>query len=454
MYIYLVYELRNREYDNCLLLKNELEGRGHSVELINKQKMFKWKHKNGIVLIPNCYRTEDYDFYNYSLNAKNNFIINLQVEQIRSKKIDENGFCIPKGKAKDITHLCWGKNSKEKLLRNKIPEDNLKTVGAIHLDFLREEFSDFWYSREEIAKKYNLPFEKKWILYISSFAYVNNEVIVNKLKEDFGGGEKANHISEFEQLSIISQYETLKYMDKFLENNQEFIIIYRNHPIENNCKEIKMLTQKYPQQFYNISDLNVKQWIQISDQIITWFSTAIIESYVARKMCYILRPFAIPNEIDASIYENVTDFITTYNELETAIENYENNDFEKDFPISGETIQADYNISDIPSYIQIADLIDEYSFKNKNNKESLYEIKRLIYIMKKQIPLKYYIKKLYQYLYKNYNFKITKTKLREKFAFENLEKEIDNEKQNNADEIFKTMIINNIRGKYNEKKFK
>lgn len=442
MHIYIVYELRNREYDTVLLLKNKLEHEGYTVEVISKQMMFKWTFKNSIVIIPNCYNTENYDYYNYSLNARNNYIINLQIEQVISEESEKNGFFNPSGKATKAIHCCWGNDTYNRLKSHGITEENLCLTGAIHLDFLRPEFNDFWYSKEEIAKMFNLPLNKRWMLYISSFSYVNNEAVVNKVQESFGGKDKAGYIKDFEKLSTISQTATLEWLEQLILDDEDLVVIYRSHPAETKNDTITKLASKYKGSFFNISELNIKQWIIASDQIMTWFSTSIVESYVAKKNCFILRPYEIPKEIDAKIYHGATKIIKEYSALKEAVMSSEANNFNSDFPITKEKINQSYQIETQPAYDMLVELVNQLAVKDKREVDKFYTLNRGMYLLKNNIVVKYYIKYLYQKIYRFSRIKIKNKRLRKKWAFENLENEVDNRQFYLKDEHKKMEIFN------------
>ncbi|WP_106449762.1 surface carbohydrate biosynthesis protein [Trichococcus alkaliphilus] len=445
MKIYIIYELRSREYDTALLLKSELEARGYFVKIINKQMMFKWFYNDSIIIIPNCYNTLNYDYYNYSLNAKNNFFVNLQIEQVLSEKNEENGFCNPKGKATLPVHCCWGENTYNRLLNNGVEDSNLRITGAIHLDFLREEFRDFWYSRNDIAKMYNIPPDKKWVLYISSFSYVNNEEVVKLVQKDFGG-EKASYIKEFEKVSTESHKITLDWLEKLVSENEDIIVIYRPHPAEKQHSRLENIQNEYQGKFYSISELNIKQWLLVSNQVITWFSTSIVESYAAKKMCHILRPISIPKEIDAKIYHEAKNIINSYEELnELVSEQITKTEFdEKNFPINKDDMINYYLMDNRAALKKTLDLIDELSNKNKNKIEDNYNFNRMKYILKNNIALKYYMKRIYSLCYKRFGFTIKSETLRKRWAFENLEYEVDNDIFNRQDENRKLSLLSSI----------
>ena len=91
-----------------------------------------------------------------------------------------------------------------------------------------------------------------------------------------------------------------------------------------------------------------------------------------------------------------------------------------------------------------ADLIDELSNKTKKKVESNYDFDRMKYILKNNIILKYYMKRIYSLLYKRFGVTIKNDNLRKRWAFENLEYEIDNDIFNRQDEDRKLGLLSSI----------
>ena len=87
--VVIVIEVANRELDNALLLKAELEKRGYRVRVLNKTEQFCLKETD-ILITPNCYIKSNYEFYRYRFNCKSGNIVNLQYEQVLSPIEEDN----------------------------------------------------------------------------------------------------------------------------------------------------------------------------------------------------------------------------------------------------------------------------------------------------------------------------------------------------------------------------
>jgi len=447
MKVLIVYEVRVREIDSALLLKTALEMRGYEVKIVDKNSMFRMKYRDCIIVVPNSYHTLDYQTYNYTLNAKNNHIINLQYEQVYSKSTEEKGYMIPKGKAKKEHFICWGPYTYNKLTRIGLKSSQLSVTGALQLDFLRPEFSSFWRSKEEISHQYNIPLDKEWLLYISSFSYVNNTRYIKNAINEIGAGDHKS-IKEMERVSNESHKITLEWFEKLIEENENFIMIYRPHPMEASHPQLKKIQEKFPENFYVISDLNVKQWITISDQVFTWISTSITESFFAKKMCHILRPIPIPEDLDPRIYEGTTNIIDTYQGLVNIVKRYNstNNFIEEEFPINKDNINRYYLWDDEASYEKIINVIETIEVTEKQPIEKKYFLNRWKFLYKNNILRRFLFIKLYQFLHKNFDFKIKNESFRKRYSVNKLEKQA--KRQNKKELQEKEIKIKKILEKY------
>ncbi|EOS81953.1 hypothetical protein C817_00124 [Dorea sp. 5-2] len=442
--VVIVYEGIVREYDNALLLKSEFERRGYNVRLVAKYYPIFHKIKNAIIILPNCYNTEDYESYSYYLNSNGNIFISLQYEQVLSKRIEKIGIHNPKGKARNIYLFCWGENCFQRLLDSGINSKYLYISGAIQLDFLRQDFEDYYLSREDIANRYNLNGEKKWLLYISSFSYVDNVLINKYTAHEFNDNE---FVKNFSDVSIRSQRKTLEWFEKLILKNKDIIIIYRKHPMESKSILLKQMTKKYPKQFYDLSELSVKQWIKVSDIITTWFSTSIAEIYVANKPMFLVRPYLIEKEYDVPFYYDAK-CIDSFEKLNLIVGSINESEI---LPIPKSSIESYYSINDKPAYMRIVDKVEDIFMSDEQfaQKEKYFVFKRWKFLFGQNRILKYFIKRVYQFLYYYIHFEIKNEKFRKEFAVSDWEYNIRNEKDSfNENKYMKLKEIVNKKNEY------
>ena len=411
-------EVANRELDNALLLKSELVCRGYDVSIMSKTEELR-ETPTDILVTPNCYISSNYDFYRYRFNCPSGQIVNLQYEQVLSPIEENNELYSLDPVSKGITHICWGRHTFDRLSGKGVVKENLPVCGAIQLDTTRPMFAPYWKSREEIAGEFGLDLNKKWILYISSFACF----IGSKINEVQKETHTEDNVEAFARVTDDSQQATLEWFDLFLSDSRSegYTVIYRPHPVELSSPRVSKMLEKYPGRFRVIQDYEIKQWLRVSDIPCTWLSTAIAESYFMEKNCLVFRPCDIPWDVDCVIYKGVR-AARTYSEFIDQIEKY-NPSLDR-FPIDRELIEYYYDFSPEPAFRKIADVIDA-QVPRVTGTES-FAAEREAYLRKDRIRLKLAVKKSYRSWYRTTHIKLRNRKLREKFFVEEWEKTVDN----------------------------
>jgi surface carbohydrate biosynthesis protein len=299
----IVYERKNRELENAILLKLELERRGYSCDIAQyyDASMFDVFNRNPpkVVLTPHLYETSNV-IRTLSRFGRANHIVNLQYEQVLSEKWERLGHHNPKGEATKAFHICWGSKTAERLLNAGIPEDNIKVLGALQLDLLRKEYRRTTHdAKVDLSVKYNLPQQSQWKLFLSSFTYADIDEDRLKMNESVAGTK----LSSFVDIHTKSRDEILDWFDKVLQQDRESIFIYRPHPDELSLDKVVELSKKY-HNFRIINEGAAKIWIEGSDHILSWYSTTVVESHALDKSYSILRPFELPGDFDSVLLKN------------------------------------------------------------------------------------------------------------------------------------------------------
>jgi surface carbohydrate biosynthesis protein len=344
------YEHFNREIENVLLIKEQLQNMGYSVEVCHFSRNGYGKNilfsRPKVVVTPWLRDNENvFRFIRFKNNPK---LVNLQWEQIYCNNDLENGITTTTGLAKKAKHICWGRASKDRLISEGISQKNLKVTGGIQLDFCRKEFIEYYFDRATIAEQYNLDVNKKWVLFISSFTYASYDESTLAILSD-----KWKDFSEFINISKESRVEVLEWFKELLKSNSDIEFIYRPHPSENIDSILKEMSELYPS-FRIINEYSVKQWIKVSDKITTWYSTSVAEIYSMEKPFSILRPIPIPEKFEVAIMREA-EFLTRSKELIEKIRD----DNSLNFPINKEIFEYYYDSSEIPAYKRVAEYLVE-----------------------------------------------------------------------------------------------
>lgn len=393
------YETVQREYEDNCLLKAELERRGYSVMICNTLRVDFWKSffvRPEVIIVPGFYGGRCIQRVLKMKKRIDAKIVNLQYEQIVSLSEEGNNTQMPLGDEKNAYHVCWGEQSYKSCLKNGVSSEHLLRMGAMQFDLLRKEFSDYFLSRENICMQYNIHPERKIILFISDFAFITyGQGAYDMLFSDLG--EEARDVIEYEKKSY--DY-IIGFIMRYIKSHPEVEFIYRPHPSELNNEQLEAIAEDFPN-FHIIVDLNIKQWIKISDKINTWNSTAISEVYFAKKPCLVVD---IPKEELTPAANNYRIRIiddgkkaTTYDEFEEWNDTeHEFND--NDFPINHYYFDSYYGYTEMntPVYKKICDKLEtifmgsEYLQpfrKDSTLKERIKQLRQFRYTLRGNIRL-------------------------------------------------------------------
>lgn len=350
----IIYEHKARELEAICLIKAELERRGYSVEFsctYDEDKIRSAKRRKAkVVVTPALYNDACLYGFVYSIAGFCKKVVNLQWEQALTNQdeADPSFYQNPKGYAIDALHLCWGEEPRNRLLRAGVKSDRAAVVGSVQMDFLRQEFSGLYLTKEDLAQQFGLDHTNEWVLFISSFTYVG------MTDEEYNTEIKCMgpRLHDFLRLSILSKQEIIKWLEAAIKRYPGRMFIYRPHPSENGDLSLSEIEAKH-KNFRVIRDFSVKQWIKCSNKIFTWYSTAAAEVYFSGKSCSILRPVEIPYEWDVSVYRNAH----TISDVNCFLQGIEKAD--DSFPLS-ETLLRDYfQVKDTtPAYVRLCDVLE------------------------------------------------------------------------------------------------
>lgn len=349
------YEHKARELDAICLIKAELERRGYSVEFSctydEDRVAFAQRKQAKVVVAPALYNDACLYGFVYSIAGYCRKVVNLQWEQslTNQDESDPSFYQNPKESAIDALHFCWGDEPRNRLLRAGVRADRAVVVGPVQMDTLRPEFNAYYSGKAELARRYNLDAAKDWVLFISSFTFVN------MTEEEYATEVRCmgERLHDFREISIMSKQHIIHWLELAIAKFPNKLFIYRPHPSENEDPSLLEIENKYTN-FRIIQDLSVKQWIKCSDKILTWYSTAAAEVFYGNKTLTILRPVYIPYEWEVTTYRNAA----VINDCGHFIDDLENTDSR--FPLDESLIRDYYQVqSATPSYMRACDVLEK-----------------------------------------------------------------------------------------------
>ena len=393
MKVNIIYELNNREYNNCVLLQRELIRRGHDARIYNKtEDMLFADNTKSITVIPNSYRKEDLDHYRYVFNTNNGTIIIYPCEQVTNHKLPAFFDYSDNNPVKNLPVLCWGKDYFDFISKLGFKNKDNAIVGAVQLDFFRREFETINETREQLSNKYQIPFNKKWILFVSDFVF-NSEIIVEQIVNS--GDQAEDVIKSKHEFGKKTCEKLLEWFEVFLNEQEDYIIIYRKHPVELLTREIQNFERRNKGRFFTISDLNIREWIANCDRLACWYSTTVVECVAANKNMVLLRPYMMEESSGFNDYEFFKHYykVTEYDQFKDAMLRNKNEYTSETLKVIDRLYSIDMN----PSFKRVADVLEKIEQTKKNNlrdPEKYFKIKRWRYLLCNLIPLKIILKKM------------------------------------------------------------
>ncbi|MGN5979570.1 surface carbohydrate biosynthesis protein [Finegoldia magna] len=366
----IVYERKIRELENAILLQMQLEKQGIQTDIRQFYEIknpFLILKKIDYLFLPSLYETKAIPraFTRY---GKPRYLINLQYEQVLNEKWEKLGHHNPKGQAINAFHICWGEETKKRLIRAGVPKQNAIVTGAMQLDMLRNEFrEEYLYDKEYLSKKYKLDSNKRWNLFISSFTYADIEDERLKMNENIA----KTSLTDYKDLHTKSRIKILDWFELALKKDEQSIFIYRPHPDELALERVKILQKKYDN-FVIIRSEGVKHWINSSDLIYSWFSTSIVEAYFLNKPFILLRPYTIDNQTESMIMKNIDKITNDDDFLLNHISASKKNTY-----LNSKIIDKYYDNSYKPAFERI---INSVNTMEKNDVKQCFNISKKMYL--------------------------------------------------------------------------
>ena len=191
--------------------------------------------------------------------------------------------------ALNIYHCAWGKVTYDNMLKAGISEKQICITGSQRLDYIKPKFKKLNLGKDELARKYGLDHNKKWILMVGNFSAKDEK------KFDYLNNAGYSNFKELHQLTKKTYFELLNWYQTILNDpnlKDSIELIYRPHPNEIIEKELVDLANRFAS-FHIIGDLTISDWAINIDMAYIWTSTSAIEISVANVPIISLVPYKL-----------------------------------------------------------------------------------------------------------------------------------------------------------------
>lgn len=350
-----IYEHKVRELENLCLMKYELDRRGYRTKIVyinSAQNAFAVKpiYHTKVLCMMACYNNHTLRWHTKDF-VKFDKIIDLQWENIVYPK-DENREGAFKNYAeigKEVVRVSWGRQNQKRLLEAAhMDPRKVKLTGHVGMDFLREPLSRYYLSREALFEKYQIPVEKRVVLFASPYY---GDALEQDYIDDMCSRFGDDWINYYEFMCA-SQKIVLDWMERLCKEDPELVIVFRPHP--GHPSTMAQELEKRCSNFRIIAGESVKQWIVTCDKVYTGNSSVVVEAFFAQKMCQLLFPLPVTEGYRLQLLEGA-EKITDLEQFATSV--YAQTE---KFPVPRTNIEDIYLIDwETPNYIKFADMAEE-----------------------------------------------------------------------------------------------
>lgn len=363
--ILILYEHVQRELKNACILRFLLEREGYTVRINNvawRKGLLNTIYKPKMIISPSCQNDDGmfYILHNY-IGAYNGGykILNLYSEQLANSSAKD--MLRVKDLALKIYHCAWGSFTYNRLLETGIDERQIRITGSQRLDFTKPMFRNLLVDRKDLASKYGLDKDKKWIMMVGNFPAKDEQ------KLNYLSSVGYDNFRELKDLTKDTYYELIKWYEAILNDKDlkdKIELIYRPHPNEIMDVKIIDLSKKY-QHFHVIGDLTISEWAMNINLAYIWSSTSSIEISTAGVPIIALTPYKIKPYLEMELVKEI-EKIDTVDECLIITKDIlagKIKDINKDFK---EDVGMYYQISDKSASENIVDFVKDI-LSNEDN---------------------------------------------------------------------------------------
>jgi len=233
--------------------------------------------------------------------------VNLSYEQIFSK-INKT-YKAPKDtiSQQNILHHAWSPYYAGYLESHNVPPANIFINGNPFYTLYQAPYRSYFASRDELAKRYNLDTEKRWVFVPENYgaAFYGEAKLKDYVK--FG----LDDAYSYRDFAMASFKEAIKWWQQAARSPKVEMIVRPRPAIPlglftKTCED----ALGEPLLMHVIKEGTVREWILASDSVMSSYSTTLIEASVANKPVYMLEPILFPDYVQADWYDLVPQLTT------------------------------------------------------------------------------------------------------------------------------------------------
>lgn len=202
-----------------------------------------------------------------------------------------------------VVHLAWGDFYKKFLTDAGVPPDHVIVNGHPAYQLYRQPYRSFFDDRLTLAAKHELDADKQWIFVPENYRWAFAQKKLDFFVSLGGDREELNGLINF---SIPSLIELLKgCREASLRSDVE--VIFRPRPAVSTARIVDFFRREIGGdlgKIHFIKEGSVREWVLASDQVVSSYSTSLLEAAVAGKPAWMFEPIPIPEGLHCEWYDS------------------------------------------------------------------------------------------------------------------------------------------------------
>lgn len=203
-----------------------------------------------------------------------------------------------------VRHHAWGEFYKTYLVGHGVPEQHVTVNGNPAFGLYRQPYRRFFPSKTELAGRFGLNPSLPWLLVPENYgAAFYPDAYIDQMVKWGAAREEAEAYREFARRSLA---EMCRWLASAAGPNRE--IILRPRPYTRLAAfeaSVRQAIGEPPAGLHVIQEGTVREWILAADQVMTSYSTSLIEAAVADKPVAMIVPEPLPEFVRNPWYDLV-----------------------------------------------------------------------------------------------------------------------------------------------------
>lgn len=202
-----------------------------------------------------------------------------------------------------VIHFAWGDFYRDYLLEHGVPADNIIINGHPAYQLYREPYRSIFRDRAALSRHYGLDINKQWIFVPENYRWAFAQKKIDFFVSLGGEREELMALINFS----IPSLKALLIACLEASSHDKIELIFRPRPATSTARILEFFKSEIGSDFGSIKFIkegSVREWILACDQVVSSYSTSLLEASVAGKPAWMFEPLPIPDSLHCKWYEH------------------------------------------------------------------------------------------------------------------------------------------------------